>query len=336
MVGTRSYGKGVFQEEQTLANGGALKLTVGEYFTPEGVNLAESHGIHPDVEGPGRPEDRGRRGRSSAPSASSPARSAADAGPRARTQGRAAERRDRRFHDSRRIGTRSVETTAARAEIGAGDGRGAAARGARLPRLPADDRGGSAGSGEVGRARKRAAPRPHRAGDLHRRPGHRPRLRRRRLRPARGRRRPGLDPHRRRRRPRQARLAARPGGAAARQQHLRPRRGRADAAARALQRGLQPGAGGRAAGGDDRGRAGAGDGAAPGALLPQPHPLRRAPRLRPARRDLRRPGAAAGRGRRTARRRARGRRRPRRAPRRHQPRRRIRRARVRASTPRAT
>jgi carboxyl-terminal processing protease len=49
VVGTRSFGKGVFQEEQELANGGALKLTVGEYFTPEGVNLAESRGIHPDV-----------------------------------------------------------------------------------------------------------------------------------------------------------------------------------------------------------------------------------------------------------------------------------------------
>ena len=49
VVGTRSYGKGVFQEEKPLDNGGALKLTVGEYFTPSGVNLAESHGIHPDV-----------------------------------------------------------------------------------------------------------------------------------------------------------------------------------------------------------------------------------------------------------------------------------------------
>lgn len=49
VVGTTSFGKGVFQEERTLANGGALKLTVGEYFTPKGVNLAESHGIHPDV-----------------------------------------------------------------------------------------------------------------------------------------------------------------------------------------------------------------------------------------------------------------------------------------------
>lgn len=49
VVGTTSFGKGVFQEERDLANGGALKLTVGEYFTPDGVNLAESKGIHPDV-----------------------------------------------------------------------------------------------------------------------------------------------------------------------------------------------------------------------------------------------------------------------------------------------
>lgn len=48
-VGSRSYGKGLFQEEQALANGGALKLSVGAFFTPEGVNLATSHGIHPDV-----------------------------------------------------------------------------------------------------------------------------------------------------------------------------------------------------------------------------------------------------------------------------------------------
>ncbi len=47
-VGTRSYGKGVFQQEVGLSNGGALKLTVGEYYTPNGVNLA-GKGIHPDV-----------------------------------------------------------------------------------------------------------------------------------------------------------------------------------------------------------------------------------------------------------------------------------------------
>jgi carboxyl-terminal processing protease len=48
VVGTRSYGKGVFQQEVGLSNGGALKLTIGEYFTPNGVNLA-GKGIHPDV-----------------------------------------------------------------------------------------------------------------------------------------------------------------------------------------------------------------------------------------------------------------------------------------------
>jgi carboxyl-terminal processing protease len=56
VVGTRSYGKGVFQEEKGLANGGALKLTVGEYFTPDGVNLARSHGIHPDFKASDNPE----------------------------------------------------------------------------------------------------------------------------------------------------------------------------------------------------------------------------------------------------------------------------------------
>lgn len=47
-VGTRSFGKGVFQQEIDLSNGGALKLTVGEYFTPDGKNLA-GKGIQPDV-----------------------------------------------------------------------------------------------------------------------------------------------------------------------------------------------------------------------------------------------------------------------------------------------
>jgi carboxyl-terminal processing protease len=47
-VGTRSFGKGVFQQEIGLSNGGALKLTIGEYFTPDGTNLA-GQGIHPDV-----------------------------------------------------------------------------------------------------------------------------------------------------------------------------------------------------------------------------------------------------------------------------------------------
>jgi carboxyl-terminal processing protease len=60
-VGTRSYGKGVFQQEMDLSNGGALKLTVGEYFTPDGTNLA-GKGIHPDVAArdlPGTARDEG-------------------------------------------------------------------------------------------------------------------------------------------------------------------------------------------------------------------------------------------------------------------------------------
>ncbi|MGE5408895.1 MAG: S41 family peptidase, partial [Syntrophothermus sp.] len=58
VVGTRSFGKGVFQEEKDLANGGALKLTVGEYFTPTGENLARTNGIRPQVRVADNPETR--------------------------------------------------------------------------------------------------------------------------------------------------------------------------------------------------------------------------------------------------------------------------------------
>ena len=54
VVGTHTYGKGVFQEIQPLSNGGALDMTVGEYFTPSGHNLGgggvrEGAGIKPNV-----------------------------------------------------------------------------------------------------------------------------------------------------------------------------------------------------------------------------------------------------------------------------------------------
>jgi carboxyl-terminal processing protease len=54
VVGTNTYGKGVFQEIEPMSNGGALDITVGEYFTPNGQNLGgggviEGHGITPDV-----------------------------------------------------------------------------------------------------------------------------------------------------------------------------------------------------------------------------------------------------------------------------------------------
>jgi carboxyl-terminal processing protease len=54
VVGTHTYGKGVFQEEEPLSNGGALDITVGEYFTPNGRNLGgggvkQGAGITPEV-----------------------------------------------------------------------------------------------------------------------------------------------------------------------------------------------------------------------------------------------------------------------------------------------
>ena len=52
IVGERTFGKGVFQSVIELSNGGALDITVGEYFTPKGRNLgprAGKRGIEPDV-----------------------------------------------------------------------------------------------------------------------------------------------------------------------------------------------------------------------------------------------------------------------------------------------
>ena len=54
VVGTRTYGKGVFQEIEPMPGGGALDITVGEYFTPNGENLGgggvrEGNGIKPSV-----------------------------------------------------------------------------------------------------------------------------------------------------------------------------------------------------------------------------------------------------------------------------------------------
>jgi carboxyl-terminal processing protease len=48
LVGTRTFGKGTFQEVIHLPAGGALDLTVGQYLTADGVSLANK-GIRPDV-----------------------------------------------------------------------------------------------------------------------------------------------------------------------------------------------------------------------------------------------------------------------------------------------
>src|SRR3954454_2158996 len=55
VVGTHTYGKGVFQEIERMSNGGALDITVGEYFTPSGRNLggggvSKGARITPDVQ----------------------------------------------------------------------------------------------------------------------------------------------------------------------------------------------------------------------------------------------------------------------------------------------
>jgi carboxyl-terminal processing protease len=54
VVGTRTFGKGVFQSVVELSNGGALDITAGQYFTPSGRNLGgrgvhTGAGIAPDV-----------------------------------------------------------------------------------------------------------------------------------------------------------------------------------------------------------------------------------------------------------------------------------------------
>ena len=54
VVGTHTYGKGVFQEIEQLSNGGALEITVGEFFTPNGRNLGgggdkRGAGVTPNV-----------------------------------------------------------------------------------------------------------------------------------------------------------------------------------------------------------------------------------------------------------------------------------------------
>ncbi|MHB1539648.1 MAG: S41 family peptidase [Solirubrobacteraceae bacterium] len=54
VVGTHTYGKGVFQELEPLRNGGGLKITVGEFYTPNGRNLGgggvkRGAGITPEV-----------------------------------------------------------------------------------------------------------------------------------------------------------------------------------------------------------------------------------------------------------------------------------------------
>jgi carboxyl-terminal processing protease len=49
LVGTKTFGKGVFQEVESLSNGGALDLTVGSYYLPSGQTIAPRKGLVPQV-----------------------------------------------------------------------------------------------------------------------------------------------------------------------------------------------------------------------------------------------------------------------------------------------
>jgi carboxyl-terminal processing protease len=63
VVGVRTFGKGVFQQILDLSNGGALDITAGQYFTPDGRNLGgqgvkTGRGIEPDVKAKDRVKTR--------------------------------------------------------------------------------------------------------------------------------------------------------------------------------------------------------------------------------------------------------------------------------------
>ena len=48
-VGQATTGKGYFQNTLELTDGSAVNLSVGKYYTPNGVSLAEVGGLIPDV-----------------------------------------------------------------------------------------------------------------------------------------------------------------------------------------------------------------------------------------------------------------------------------------------
>ena len=49
VIGEPTVGKGYFQQNYKLEDGSAVNLSVGKYFTPKGVSLAEVGGLVPDV-----------------------------------------------------------------------------------------------------------------------------------------------------------------------------------------------------------------------------------------------------------------------------------------------
>lgn len=61
VVGTHTYGKGVFQITERLNNGGALDITIGQFFTPDGGNLGgggarQGAGVTPNIYAANNPD----------------------------------------------------------------------------------------------------------------------------------------------------------------------------------------------------------------------------------------------------------------------------------------
>ena len=48
-MGEPTTGKGYFQQTLKLSDGSAVNLSVGKYYTPNGVSLAEVGGLVPDL-----------------------------------------------------------------------------------------------------------------------------------------------------------------------------------------------------------------------------------------------------------------------------------------------
>ena len=64
VVGTHTYGKGVFQITERLNNGGALDITIGQFFTPDGRNLGgggaqQGAGVTPNIYASNNPDSGG-------------------------------------------------------------------------------------------------------------------------------------------------------------------------------------------------------------------------------------------------------------------------------------
>jgi carboxyl-terminal processing protease len=55
VVGTRTFGKGTFQQAIDLSNGGALDLTIGRFFTANGTSTLDK-GIKPDIHAADNPK----------------------------------------------------------------------------------------------------------------------------------------------------------------------------------------------------------------------------------------------------------------------------------------